>query len=167
MIVVRRPQDAEAWLADAVHALPRAAAVRWPMWVRARTHRRRARCGDGDRVPAAGVVPRLRHQRADHRYRGMLGQHTAGELGFLGETQFNAALASRDVIGQAKGVLMHRENLTGMQAFALLLKTSQNANIKLIEIARWVVEQFRGPEDTLLSGPSGVYRVSVGLIRWA
>lgn len=41
---------------------------------------------------------------------------------------------------------MHRESLTGLQAFALLLKTSQNANIKLIEIARWVVDQH---ESTL------------------
>jgi hypothetical protein len=28
---------------------------------------------------------------------------------------------------------VHREHLTSLQAFALLLKTSQNANIKLVE----------------------------------
>jgi ANTAR domain/GAF domain len=78
---------------------------------------------------------------------GVLAQHASIAMaGAAAEAQFDAALASRDVIGQAKGVLMHRENLTGLQAFALLLKTSQNANIKLIQIARWVVAQH---ESTL------------------
>lgn len=36
---------------------------------------------------------------------------------------------------------MHRENLSNIQAFQLLLKTSQRANIKLIEIAHFVVDQ--------------------------
>jgi GAF domain-containing protein len=57
------------------------------------------------------------------------------------EVNFDAAVASRDIIGQAKGIVMQRENLTGLQAFQLLLKTSQNANLKLVEIARWLVEQ--------------------------
>jgi hypothetical protein len=73
---------------------------------------------------------------------GVLAQHASiAMIGAAAEAQFDAALASRDIIGQAKGLLMHRENLTGLQAFALMLKTSQNANIKLVEIARWVVEQ--------------------------
>ncbi|MGK2869876.1 MAG: GAF and ANTAR domain-containing protein [Mycobacterium sp.] len=73
---------------------------------------------------------------------GVLAQHASiAVIGAATEAQFDTALASRDVIGQAKGLLMHRENLTGLQAFALLVRTSQNANIKLVEIARWVVDQ--------------------------
>jgi ANTAR domain len=72
----------------------------------------------------------------------VLAQHASiAMIGAAAETQFGAALASRDIIGQAKGFIMHRDNLTGIQAFALLLKTSQNANIKLIDVARWVVDQ--------------------------
>lgn len=73
---------------------------------------------------------------------GVLAQHASiAMIGAAAEAQFDIALASRDIIGQAKGLLMHREDLTGLQAFALLLKTSQNTNIKLVEIARWVVDQ--------------------------
>jgi transcriptional regulator with GAF, ATPase, and Fis domain len=42
-----------------------------------------------------------------------------------------AALTSRDVIGQAKGILMERYRLTPDAAFALLVKASQHSHIKL------------------------------------
>lgn len=72
----------------------------------------------------------------------VLAQHASVAIaGAAAESHFQAALASRDTIGQAKGILMHRENLSSLQAFQLLLKTSQRANIKLIDIARFVVDQ--------------------------
>ncbi|MGH3499550.1 MAG: GAF and ANTAR domain-containing protein [Nocardioidaceae bacterium] len=49
------------------------------------------------------------------------------------------AVATRDVIGQAKGILMERQTLTGEQAFALLVAASQRANIKLHDIAAQLV----------------------------
>jgi hypothetical protein len=42
-----------------------------------------------------------------------------------------AALSSRDVIGQAKGILMERYRLTPDAAFALLVKASQHTHTKL------------------------------------
>lgn len=45
------------------------------------------------------------------------------------------ALHSRDIIGQAKGILMHRHKMTSDQAFKLLVKTSQNTNISLRQVA--------------------------------
>ena len=45
------------------------------------------------------------------------------------------ALASRDLIGQAKGVLMERYKITADQAFALLARASQDTNRKLTEVA--------------------------------
>lgn len=45
------------------------------------------------------------------------------------------AVQSRDVIGQAKGILMERHKMTGNQAFVLLAKTSQNTNVPLRQVA--------------------------------
>lgn len=46
-----------------------------------------------------------------------------------------AALARRDVIGQAKGVLMERHRITAEQAFEVLARTSQHTNRKLHDVA--------------------------------
>lgn len=54
------------------------------------------------------------------------------------EEQFHEALASRDVIGQAKGLLMAREGMTADEAFETLRKGSQRLNIKLREVAERV-----------------------------
>ncbi|MDP9071250.1 MAG: GAF and ANTAR domain-containing protein [Actinomycetota bacterium] len=45
------------------------------------------------------------------------------------------AVASRDVIGQAKGILMAREGCTAEQAFDMLRRVSQRENRKLREVA--------------------------------
>jgi transcriptional regulator with GAF, ATPase, and Fis domain len=55
------------------------------------------------------------------------------------EHHLNRALATRDVIGQAKGILMHRDRLSAQQAFNLLVRTSQQVNMKLADVARWLV----------------------------
>jgi len=61
--------------------------------------------------------------------------HQARELsGHLEE-----ALKSRDVIGQAKGIIMERERVTADQAFDMLRKLSQARNVKLREVADLVV----------------------------
>ena len=49
------------------------------------------------------------------------------------------ALESRDVIGQAKGILMARRSCTGEAAFEMLRQASQHRNIKLRDIADQVV----------------------------
>ena len=52
------------------------------------------------------------------------------------EQNLRAALTSRDVIGQAKGILMERYKLTADQAFGVLARASQELNRKLGDIAR-------------------------------
>lgn len=52
----------------------------------------------------------------------------------------HGALASRQVIGRAEGILMQREFITADQAFDLLRRASQNLNIKLREVAQGVVD---------------------------
>lgn len=59
--------------------------------------------------------------------------------------QLKEALRSRDVIGQAKGMLMEREGLDDEAAFAMLRQASQTQNIKLRDIAQSVVETTRRP----------------------
>jgi GAF domain-containing protein len=56
------------------------------------------------------------------------------------QDQFRSALASRDIIGQAKGVIMERFNLDAVEAFGLLARLSQQSNTKLIDIARALIE---------------------------
>lgn len=50
------------------------------------------------------------------------------------------ALASRDVIGQAKGILMERLRVTPEEAFDLLRRSSQRLNVKLREVAQTLTE---------------------------
>jgi hypothetical protein len=49
--------------------------------------------------------------------------------------QLVEGLDARDLIGQAKGIVMERYNLDAVQAFALLVRTSQHTNTKLRDIA--------------------------------
>jgi transcriptional regulator with GAF, ATPase, and Fis domain len=50
--------------------------------------------------------------------------------------QLHSALEHRDVIGQAKGILVERHKLHPDQAFGVLSTVSQNSNCKLHEVAR-------------------------------
>jgi hypothetical protein len=62
----------------------------------------------------------------------------AVRLAELREVQLRQAIDSRDVIGQAKGILMHRRGISADEAFDLLRRTSQELNVKLAELARTV-----------------------------
>jgi GAF domain-containing protein len=50
-------------------------------------------------------------------------------------SQLTLALDTRDLIGQAKGILMERYKITAQQAFLLLSRASSELNIKLREVA--------------------------------
>jgi hypothetical protein len=58
--------------------------------------------------------------------------------------QLTHAIATRDVIGQAKGILMERFSLDEHQAFDLLVRSSQDTNLKLLEVSRWLTEEVTG-----------------------
>ena len=76
----------------------------------------------------------------DLRICELLGTHAALALAEAqGREQWAAALASRDVIGQAKGILVERHRLTPESAFALLSRASQTSNIRLIDVATHLV----------------------------
>ena len=65
-----------------------------------------------------------------------------GELGSLRSenAHLRRALETRDVIGQAKGVLKVTMSCTADQAFAMLVHKSQQTNRKLAEIATEIVD---------------------------
>ena len=61
--------------------------------------------------------------------------HAALALTGVKDTRELTAMArTRDVIGQAKGILMERHHITADAAFAVLVSASQNSNRKLKEI---------------------------------
>jgi GAF domain-containing protein len=54
--------------------------------------------------------------------------------------QLQSALSNRDVIGQAKGVIMERYKVDAIRAFEMLRELSQSANEKLVDVAARVIE---------------------------
>jgi AmiR/NasT family two-component response regulator len=56
-------------------------------------------------------------------------------------TNLQRALESRDVIGQAKGILTSRRGISAEEAFALLVRHSQDHNRKLRDVAEDLVEE--------------------------
>ena len=60
--------------------------------------------------------------------------------------QIEEALRSRDVIGQAKGILMARQGVTEEEAFEILRRASQRLNVKLREVAHGVVLPGESPQ---------------------
>ena len=56
-------------------------------------------------------------------------------VGAQQEAGLRTALDNRDLIGQAKGILMERYKLSAQQAFLLLVRSSQDRNIKVRDLA--------------------------------
>lgn len=77
-------------------------------------------------------------------YGEILAQHAAVAMASTQAVeQMHRALASRDVIGQAKGIIMERFDLDAVQAFDMLTRLSQESNTKLLDVAKRLVETRR------------------------
>ena len=61
------------------------------------------------------------------------------------QEQLRQAISTRDLIGQAKGIVMERFKVTGDQAFTLLVRVSQTSNRKLYEVAEQLVRSGELP----------------------
>jgi transcriptional regulator with GAF, ATPase, and Fis domain len=86
----------------------------------------------------------------DEALGAMLATHCA--LAFIADSkqhQFQSALASRDIIGQAKGRIMERFNVDAVRAFELLTRLSQVSNTKLADVAAQVVARGSDQEIRL------------------
>ncbi|MCV7418441.1 GAF and ANTAR domain-containing protein [Mycolicibacterium litorale] len=55
------------------------------------------------------------------------------------DKQMRSALASRDIIGQAKGIIMERFDVDAVRAFELLKRLSQDSNVPLVTVAERLV----------------------------
>lgn len=78
---------------------------------------------------------------ADVELGGVFAAHCSAVLaGAIEEVGLQTALQTRDVIGQAKGILMERHRLTPEQAYAMLRRASMNRNVKVRDLAQTVAE---------------------------
>lgn len=75
----------------------------------------------------------------------LLASHAAVALSDAEEVaQLRQAASTRDIIGQAKGILMERYDLeSDAEAFDLMVRASQSSHLKLHVVARQVVERRR------------------------
>ena len=88
------------------------------------------------------VQPRER----DQQLASMIGVHAAAAISDARRTDnLRRAIENRDLIGQAKGILMERHRVTADQAFAVLSTASQRTNRKLVEIAESLVHTGEVP----------------------
>ena len=75
----------------------------------------------------------------------VLANSTALTVARMTNLQLQEALQTRDVIGQAKGMIMARERVDAEEAFDILRRASQRTNRKLREIAAGVVKTSGDP----------------------
>lgn len=106
------------------------------------TYQHNGRGGTGGRG-ALNLFGRRRYEFSveDQAIGAMLATHAAGALIAVDrQKQFKSALASRDLIGQAKGILMERFKVDAVRAFSLMTKFSQDTNTPVRTIAKRIVE---------------------------
>jgi hypothetical protein len=58
----------------------------------------------------------------------------------------HAALSTREVIGQAQGILMERDRISSDEAFDILRRASQHLNLKLRDVAQGLVDTGEKPD---------------------
>ena len=96
---------------------------------------------DGETMGALNLFSKARDafDDVDRAVGSIFAAHAAVALSAARQAdQLEQAIETRDVIGQAKGILMARQNVTADQAFDMLRRGSQRLNIKLRELARQV-----------------------------
>lgn len=79
---------------------------------------------------------------ADHSVASIFAAHTAVALrSAQREEQLITAIKTREIIGQAKGILMARKGIDETAAFAILMAASSRMNLKLREVAKQLVDR--------------------------
>lgn len=108
---------------------------------------------EGDNLGALNLVARTVDAFDDDSEQMGLLVATHAAVAYIGarkEAQLTGALINRDLIGQAKGILMERYQITGDRAFVVLTRISQNSNRKLHEVAAELVR------SGTIGGPHGL-----------
>ena len=114
-----------------------------------------ARRGSAGALNLYAEQPRVFGPDAHHLGRLFAAQAAVALAGAQQVAGLTRALESRDVIGQAKGILMERFDLDASDAFSMLVESSQTTNIKLATVAAWLANE-RGraltPDNPDLTG---------------
>ncbi len=133
---------------------------RWPRWAPAATHLGMGSVlstalisgpPTGETSGALNVYSRARHglDAADRDVLLLLATHASLALAGtdavtraqLQAAHLRKAIDSRDVIGQAKGIIMARRGVSAEEAFDVLRRTSQDLNVKLADLARTLADR--------------------------
>jgi GAF domain-containing protein len=134
--------------------------TRWPIWAR-----HVAECGirsllsvrmytDEETMGTLNVYSRQPNafDVDDQAVAHVLARHAAVALGSARKIEnLWLAVDARKRIGQAQGILMERFDLNADQAFAVLLRYSQDNNVKLRVVADRLVETRQLPMSSVLS----------------
>jgi phosphoglucomutase len=100
-------------------------------------------CGAAEAIVQSSCIDRDR-RRLEREHRGVPVNYRAEVEALKLEIDgLHTAMLTRAVIEQAKGMLMLREKCSADEAFATLRKTSQAGNMKLHEVAVWLVNSVR------------------------
>ena len=93
---------------------------------------------EGDNLGALNLYARQPHAFGEESEDVglLLAAHAAVAVaGARAEEHLRRAVDSRDLIGQAKGILMERYKITADQAFQVLARVSQQTNRRLADVA--------------------------------
>jgi transcriptional regulator with GAF, ATPase, and Fis domain len=138
------------WTAEVVHCPDLTGETRWPSWGPAAAadlalgSMLSVRLATPDRTLGSLNLYGRREDAFDPAARTLAASfaaHAAIAYVRAAERQnLETALASRNLIGQAQGILMERHKITAEKAFEVLVTASQEGNTRLVEVARRVVE---------------------------
>jgi transcriptional regulator with GAF, ATPase, and Fis domain len=112
---------------------------------------------EGDNLGALNLYSRTPNAFDDESEQvGLLfASHAAvAYAGVRKEAQLANAVVSRDLIGQAKGILMERYKISGERAFLVLARVSRDSNRKLHDIATELVHHGTVPGIPMPPAPS-------------
>jgi hypothetical protein len=99
------------------------------------------------RLPSAfGAVDRARGVLLASLAAGSLSAAQLHEDDEAMVANLHSALSTRELIGQAEGILMERDRITADQAFDVLRRASQHLNVKLREVAQTLIDTGNEPE---------------------
>ena len=94
-----------------------------------------------------GSQPRVFDEHAQMTA-GLFGSQAAALLYGAEQTRaLQAGIESREVIAQARGILIERHGVTGDEAFQMLVTSSQRTTIQLVDVATWVVAEAEQGQD--------------------
>lgn len=123
---------------------------RWPRWCPAVAELGvrsvvSVRLANGDNKPVGSLLIYSHRVGAfdseDEATARILGTHAAIAVHSVrNQAAAERAIDGRTVIGQAQGVVMAKYEVGADQAFAVLVRCSQQKNVKLRDVAKWVVE---------------------------